>query len=120
MPSCLRLLAHRIRLAASRTFWTAGSSRPMSTAMMAITTSSSISVKARRVRGTRDMGDPRAEKAPTLLTRQGRAVNEKAGRLQQRPAPLHLLAQLGEVRPQLLRAHAAGAGGAAPPGRAVA
>jgi len=33
-----------VRAAASRTFWTAGSSRPMSTAMMAITTSSSISV----------------------------------------------------------------------------
>jgi hypothetical protein len=37
-----------MRLAASRTFCTAGSSRPMSTAMMAITTNSSISVKPRR------------------------------------------------------------------------
>src|SRR5207244_3402331 len=34
--------------AASRTFCTAGSSRPISTAMMAITTSSSMSVNARR------------------------------------------------------------------------
>src|SRR5262249_37444215 len=34
--------------AASRTFWTAGSSRPMRMAMMAITTSSSISVKPAR------------------------------------------------------------------------
>src|SRR5947207_8901562 len=34
-----------MRAAASRTFCTAGSSRPMSTAMMAITTKSSISVK---------------------------------------------------------------------------
>ena len=32
--------------AASRTFWTAGTSRPMRIAMMAITTSSSIKVKA--------------------------------------------------------------------------
>src|SRR6516165_7484620 len=44
MPICLRLLAHLARLAASRTFWTAGRSRPISTAMMAITTNSSISV----------------------------------------------------------------------------
>ena len=33
-------------LAASRTFWTAGSSRPIRIAMMAMTTSNSISVKA--------------------------------------------------------------------------
>src|SRR5438132_13782430 len=48
MPSCLRLLVHVTRLAASRTFCTAGSNRPISTAMMAITTSSSMSVNARR------------------------------------------------------------------------
>src|SRR5262245_23568240 len=47
-PTCLRLLAHRIRSAAALTFWTAGNSRPISTAMMARTTSSSTSVKARR------------------------------------------------------------------------
>src|SRR5687767_4600209 len=35
-----------MRAAASRTFWTAGRSRPMRIAMIAITTSSSISVKA--------------------------------------------------------------------------
>jgi hypothetical protein len=34
--------------AASRTFWTAGRSRPMRTAMMATTTNSSIKVKASR------------------------------------------------------------------------
>src|SRR5262249_12440078 len=45
-PICLRLLEQDMRLAASRTFCTAGKSRPMSTAMMAMTTSSSISVKA--------------------------------------------------------------------------
>src|SRR6516165_5507730 len=50
---CLRLLAHWMRAAASRTFCTAGSNRPMRMAMMAITTSSSISVKA----GRRDRTD---------------------------------------------------------------
>src|SRR5262249_26324144 len=48
-PSCLRLLEQAMRLAASRTFCTAGSKRPINTAMMAITTSSSISVNADRV-----------------------------------------------------------------------
>src|SRR5690349_11131089 len=45
---CLRLLLQLIRAAASRTFWTAGRSRPIRMAMMAITTSSSISVKPRQ------------------------------------------------------------------------
>src|SRR5437867_3294524 len=48
MPSCFRLLEHLIRLAASRTFCTAGKSRPIRTAIMAMTTNSSISVKAVR------------------------------------------------------------------------
>src|SRR4051812_46744319 len=50
--SCLRLLLHFMRLAASRTFWTAGSSSPINTPMMAMTTSSSISVNACRCTGT--------------------------------------------------------------------
>src|SRR5262245_7286823 len=54
MPICLRLFWHLARAAASRTFWTAGSSRPMSTAMIAMTTSSSISVKPRRRRERTD------------------------------------------------------------------
>src|SRR5437870_871067 len=45
IPICLRLLEHLARLAVSRTFWMAGSNRPTSTAMMAITTRSSINVK---------------------------------------------------------------------------
>src|SRR3954462_5081727 len=45
-PICLILLAHFVRAAASRTFCTAGRSRPIRTAMIAITTSSSISVNA--------------------------------------------------------------------------
>src|SRR5262245_58599327 len=48
MPICLRLFWHWVRAAASRTFCTAGRSRPIRMAMIAITTSSSISVKHRR------------------------------------------------------------------------
>src|SRR5262249_25204295 len=51
MPICLRLLVQAIRLAASRTRCTAGISRPIRTAMMAMTTSSSRSVKAGRFTG---------------------------------------------------------------------
>ena len=50
-PSCLRLFWHCIRAAASRTFCTAGRSSPIRMAMMAMTTSNSISVNARRARG---------------------------------------------------------------------
>jgi hypothetical protein len=46
-PICLRLLMHWARRAASRADWTAGNSREISTAMIEITTSSSISVKPR-------------------------------------------------------------------------
>src|SRR5215212_1659395 len=41
------LLAHFVRAAASRTFWTAGTRSPIRIAIIAITTSSSISVKPR-------------------------------------------------------------------------
>src|SRR5262245_36105926 len=68
-PSCFRLLLHWTRAAASRTFCTAGKSRPMRMAMIAITTKSSISVNPRRGRsgrvvmgsfsGTRKMTEPR-------------------------------------------------------------
>src|SRR5262249_30468667 len=47
-PICLRLFWHWARAAAARTFWTAGRSRPIRTAIMAITTSSSINVNARQ------------------------------------------------------------------------
>src|SRR5262245_55906519 len=51
-----------MRLAASRTFWTAGNKSPMRTAMMAITTSSSISVKPQRKRNRiARMGTSRGE-----------------------------------------------------------
>src|SRR5580698_6790816 len=46
-PSCLRLLVHCIRRAASRADCTAGNSKAISTAMMAMTTRSSINVKPR-------------------------------------------------------------------------
>src|SRR5262245_60075279 len=56
-PNCLRLLEHFIRAAASRTFCTAGRSRPMRIAMMAITTRRSISVNhGRRHRFVRLLG----------------------------------------------------------------
>ena len=50
MPICFSLLMHCARRAASRAAWTAGSKRAINTAMIAITTNNSISVKARRVR----------------------------------------------------------------------
>jgi hypothetical protein len=53
---CLRLFWHFIRLAASRTFWTAGKRRPIRMAMMAMTTSNSISVKPRQRRSIRANG----------------------------------------------------------------
>src|SRR5713101_6521458 len=49
-PSCFRLFWQFERLAASRTFCTAGSSRPIKITMIAMTTSNSISVKAMRRR----------------------------------------------------------------------
>src|SRR5438067_13741184 len=55
-----RLFWHWVRAAASRTFWTAGRSRPIRTAMIAITTSSSISVNADRRRGGSTAGFIRA------------------------------------------------------------
>src|SRR5262245_48703735 len=48
MPICLRLFVQDIRAAASRTFWTAGNSRPIRIAMIAMTTSNSIRVKPGR------------------------------------------------------------------------
>src|SRR5438093_8491090 len=48
MPSCLRLFEQLIRRADSRAVCTAGRSRATSTPMIAMTTSSSTSVKARR------------------------------------------------------------------------
>src|SRR5579884_1920552 len=48
VTSCLRLFWHCERAAASRTFWTAGTSRAIRIAMIAITTNSSINVNAPR------------------------------------------------------------------------
>src|SRR5262245_50695836 len=47
-PSCLRLLMHLVRLAASRAASTAGKISPIRMPMIAITTKSSIMVNARR------------------------------------------------------------------------
>ena len=57
--SCFRLLVHWARRAASRADWTAGSSRAISTAMIAMTTSSSISVNPLR---RRNMGGSRVRR----------------------------------------------------------
>src|SRR5215468_36905 len=48
-PNCLRLFVHWARRAASRAAWTAGRSKAIKTAMIAMTTRSSISVKPRRL-----------------------------------------------------------------------
>src|SRR5262249_48450759 len=56
-PICLRLLVHWARRAASRADCTAGSSSAIKTAMMAMTTKSSISVKPRAL-ANRSMGRP--------------------------------------------------------------
>src|SRR5438270_6100505 len=61
MPICFRLLVHWARRAASRAAWTAGRSRAIKTAMMAITTSSSMRVKARLRRRGRIMRGLRFE-----------------------------------------------------------
>src|ERR1700730_12155160 len=47
-PICFRLFTHCERRAASRAAWTAGSSRAIRTAMIAMTTRSSIRVNPRR------------------------------------------------------------------------
>src|SRR4051812_38322206 len=54
MPYCFRLLTHWIRLAAARADCTAGSNKAMRTAMIAMTTSSSIRVKPLERRDIRD------------------------------------------------------------------
>src|SRR5439155_18554950 len=56
MPICFILLMHCVRAAASRTFCTAGTNRLIKMAMIAITTSSSMSVK---ISAVPDHGDPR-------------------------------------------------------------
>src|SRR5689334_24373395 len=58
MPICFRLLTHWDRRAASRAAWTAGSRRAIRTAMIAMTTSNSIRVKAREDRETMGHLDP--------------------------------------------------------------
>src|SRR5262249_19498985 len=48
-PTCRKLLAHLARLPASRTFWTAGTKRPINMAIIAMTTRSSIRVNPDRL-----------------------------------------------------------------------
>src|SRR5438477_252937 len=65
---------HLLRAAASRTFWTAGSNRPIRIAIIAITTSSSISVKAPPRRAGRNRGNMR------YLPRIGKRITTDASR----------------------------------------
>src|SRR5207247_1205264 len=82
-----------MRLAASRTFWTAGSKRPMRTAMMAITTSSSISVKPERLRGESMIHPPRGTAVNVGLGRPSHADRRKTSQ------PYWLEKQLVIVQP---------------------
>src|SRR5215216_1031075 len=100
-PICFRLLAHFIRLAASRTRWTAGRSRPIKTAMIEITTSSSIRVNPprpdRRVTALMICSQVRAEwwtdpenrLRPADFARAGRTILYQFGRHgePERPGP---------------------------------
>src|SRR5215472_9513018 len=58
-PICFMLFVHWARRAASRAAWTAGNSRAINTAMIAITTSSSIKVKPRRLKLIRKLPESR-------------------------------------------------------------
>src|SRR5262245_54713461 len=60
------LFWHLIRAAASRIFWTAGRSRPIKMAMIAMTTKSSISVKAVRKVGRRSAAVSATESRATF------------------------------------------------------
>src|SRR5947209_3275288 len=55
MPTCFRLLMHWARRAASRAAWTAGNSKAINTAMIAMTTSNSMSVNPLRWRVMADL-----------------------------------------------------------------
>src|SRR5262245_40044148 len=85
-PICLRLFWHFRRAAAARTFCTAGRSSPMRMAMMAMTTSSSISVNADRFRGGRTGWDIEgllaSEQADTRMDRTRRNQTPGARRRQ--------------------------------------
>src|SRR5437868_5458766 len=79
-PSWFKLLAQEMRSAASRTFCTAGISSPIKMAMMAMTTSSSISVNAdlaalklrRMTASFRDMSERRDKELTFSHTRLSR------------------------------------------------
>src|SRR5687768_12383900 len=82
MPICLRLFWHWARAAASRTFWTAGNSSPIRMAMMAMTTSNSISVNAGREAERTDLMDYSpgdAVRAPSANNKGGRRAEQGLG-----------------------------------------
>jgi hypothetical protein len=65
-PICFRLFVHCARRAASRADWTAGKSNAIKTAMIAITTRSSINVKPDAVDRSR-LRNPRKHMAAFSL-----------------------------------------------------
>src|SRR6266852_2925571 len=76
-----------MRLAASRTCCTAGISRPIETAMMAMTTSSSMSVNARRGRISVPQRKQKRGRDPPnpFFPKAGSMIEHKLGAIQQRP-----------------------------------
>src|SRR4051794_8913970 len=98
-PSCFRLLTHWARRAASRADWTAGKRSEIRTAMMAITTSNSISVKPRLRDVDMDWALGLGEGRPSIDRMVGRAgggLPRSAGR--PRRSFLLLLLRLHEVQ----------------------
>src|SRR4051794_14978049 len=91
--SCLRLLVHWARRAASRAACTAGSSSAINTAMMAMTTSNSISVNPGRIRGLRDLdmalsGNEGSDRDPATANRGGRGLHaHDKSRWRENPSP---------------------------------
>src|SRR5262249_53688114 len=76
-PSCLRLLTHWARRAASRAACTAGRSNAMSTAMIAITTSNSIRVKPRRRMEHSSQGGEGGTTTPSHSAGRAPGMNER-------------------------------------------
>src|SRR5262249_27785540 len=95
-PICLRLLTHCDRRAASRAAWTAGSSRAISTPMIAMTTSSSIRVKPfrRDIRCPPEEKDDRDQGTMTRIT----TMHDRAARPGPRRAAPHSLRGAGVAR----------------------
>src|SRR5262245_5810625 len=96
--SCLRLLLHFIRAAASRTFCTAGSRRPIRIAIMAMTTSSSMSVNPARF--CRMIGHPGMMRSGEFATRAQRMQGILSSQGISRTAVGHPHPEMRDNRPE--------------------